>query len=202
DAGNIGTPHGPAIFRELEMMVEAGLTPSQALSCATLGGARAINRERELGSIKAGKRADLVVLDGDPTADIGDVSKIRLVVKDGRVWKPDEILRESPVDLVQRQVNAYNARHLEAFLETYAADIEISGRLELHGKSAMRERYGRLFAEHPMNHCAITRRVVEGDVITDDEHITGRADGVERRARARYEVNGGLIRRVTFLPVE
>jgi len=202
DAGNIGTPHGPAIFRELEAMVEAGLTPAQALTCATLGGARALGRERDLGSIDPCKRADLVVLDGDPTANIANVSMIRLVVKDGRAWRPEEILAESPVDLVQRQVNAYNAGHLEAFLETYSDEIEISGALELRGKAAMRERYGRLFAENPKNHCEITRRVVEGRVVTDDEHITGRADGVERRARARYEVDGGLIRRVAFLPTE
>lgn len=191
DAGNIGTPHGPAIFRELEMMVEAGLTPSQALASATHGG-----------DLAPGSPADLVLLGSDPAADIRNLADIRLVVKDGHAWRPKEILSESPVDLVQRQVNAYNARHLDAFLETYADDVEIDGLLQLRGKAAMRDRYGRLFDGNPGLHCEIVRRQVVDNVIVDDERVTGRADGVERRARARYVVEGGLIRRVTFLPLE
>jgi imidazolonepropionase-like amidohydrolase len=192
DAGNIGTPHGPAIFRGLEMMVEAGLTASQALACATGGG-----------EIAPGSQADLVLLGADPGAKIDNLADIRVVVRGGRPWRAEEILVESPLDLVQRQVNAYNARHLTAFLETYADDVEIDGLLKLRGKEAMRERYGRLFDENPGLHCEIVRRRVESaSTIIDDERVTGRADGVERRARARYVVEDGLIRQVTFLPVE
>jgi imidazolonepropionase-like amidohydrolase len=199
DAGNIGTPHGPAIFRELELMVEAGLAPSEALTCATLHGAKMMGREREIGSIEPGKRADMVVLRADPTRDIRNVSSIDRIVLGGRAWRQDELIRESAADVVQRQLNGYNARELELFLETYSDDVVIvrDGREALRGKAAMRERYGRLFEEYPNNHASITRREVDGDVVTDDELVTGRPGG-EIRARARYEVEGGLIRRVTF----
>lgn len=98
DAGNIGTLHGPALHRELERMVEAGLTPMQALLAATRGGAAAMQRQSELGSLNAGKLADLVVLDDDPLRDISNTQKIRHVVKNGVVFDPEEIARELRLD--------------------------------------------------------------------------------------------------------
>ena len=81
DAGNIGTLHGPSIYRELRLMVDAGMTPAQVLSAATLGGARVMGREADLGTLAAGKLADLLILDGDPTADLGVLEAPREVVK-------------------------------------------------------------------------------------------------------------------------
>ncbi|MGZ8337529.1 MAG: amidohydrolase family protein, partial [Allosphingosinicella sp.] len=94
DAGNIGTLHGPALHRELELLVEAGLTPMQALLAATRGGAIAMHRLGDLGSLKAGMLADLVVLDADPLADISNTQNIARVVKNGIVFDPDEIAQE------------------------------------------------------------------------------------------------------------
>ena len=94
DAGNIGMLHGPALHRELELMVAAGLTPMQALVAATRGGAIAMHRQSELGSLNAGKLADVVVLDDDPLRDISNTQKIRHVVKNGLVFDPEEIVRE------------------------------------------------------------------------------------------------------------
>jgi imidazolonepropionase-like amidohydrolase len=85
DAGNIGALHGPAVFREMELMVQAGLTPLQVLRSATVNGARMMGLEREGGTIAQGRLADLVVLDADPLADIGNTSRIHRVVKDGRL---------------------------------------------------------------------------------------------------------------------
>ena len=93
DAGNIGTLHGPSIYRELRLMVEAGMTPAQVLSAATLGGARVMGREADLGTLAAGKLADLLVLDGDPTADLDVLEVPREVVKGGRILSRDELLR-------------------------------------------------------------------------------------------------------------
>jgi imidazolonepropionase-like amidohydrolase len=93
DAGNIGTLHGPSIHRELRLMVEAGMTPSQVLSAATLGGARVMGREGELGTLAPGMRADLLVLDGDPTADLAVLESPRDVVKGGRFLPSDELAR-------------------------------------------------------------------------------------------------------------
>jgi imidazolonepropionase-like amidohydrolase len=92
DAGNPGTFHGPAIHRELELLVQAGLSPAEALAAATVNAARVVSRFSDLGAIEPGKLADLVVLEASPLADIRNTSRIALVVKDGRALRPDEIL--------------------------------------------------------------------------------------------------------------
>jgi imidazolonepropionase-like amidohydrolase len=93
DAGNIGTLHGPSIYRELRLMVEAGMAPAQVLSAATLGGARVMGREKELGTVAAGKLADLLILDGDPTTDLAVLETPREVIKGGRRLSRDELQR-------------------------------------------------------------------------------------------------------------
>jgi imidazolonepropionase-like amidohydrolase len=93
DAGNIGTLHGPSVFREMELMTRAGLTPLQVLRSATVNGAKAMNLERDIGTVEPGKLADLVILDADPLADVMNLSKIHRVIKDGKVFVPDELIR-------------------------------------------------------------------------------------------------------------
>ena len=92
DAGNIGTLHGAGFHRELAYMADAGMAPADILVTATMGGAKVMGRADEIGSIEPGKRADFVVLDADPLADIRNVSRVRLVVKDGSAHDPDEVL--------------------------------------------------------------------------------------------------------------
>lgn len=91
DAGNIGTLHGPSFFMEMALMAAAGLTPAEILEAATLGGARLIGREGDLGSIEPGKLADLVILSADPLADPENLTAITMVVKHGTVLRPEEI---------------------------------------------------------------------------------------------------------------
>lgn len=110
DAGNIGTLHGPAVLREVELLVRAGLTPAQALRAATLDAARAFGKERDLGSVEAGKLADLVVLDASPLADVGNLARIRAVVKDGVPHRPEEILPPDASESAQRAANAAKLR--------------------------------------------------------------------------------------------
>jgi len=94
DAGNIGALHGPVVFREMEIMTRAGLTPLQVLRSATVNGAKAMGLERDLGTIEPGRLADLVILDADPLADVNNLSKVSRLVKDGRVFSEEE-LRQS-----------------------------------------------------------------------------------------------------------
>jgi imidazolonepropionase-like amidohydrolase len=89
DAGNIGTLHGPAVFREMQMMVEAGLTPLEVLRSATTNGAVAMGLAGQIGAIAPGMLADLVVLDADPLEDVSNASRVRLVVKGGAVVEVD-----------------------------------------------------------------------------------------------------------------
>ena len=93
DAGNIGTLHGPSVFREMELMREAGLTPLEVLRAATVGGALAMGMGAQIGEIAAGRRADLVLLDADPLADVRNLERIDRVVRGGRVFVPDQLAR-------------------------------------------------------------------------------------------------------------
>src|SRR5256885_13690152 len=78
DAGNIGTIHGPALFREFQLMKEAGLTPMQILQCATSNAAQLFGGETgaHLGKIQKGNYADLVILKSNPADDIAHASDI------------------------------------------------------------------------------------------------------------------------------
>ncbi len=84
---------GFAYHRELELYVEAGIPAPAVLRIATLDAARVMKSDADLGSIATGKLADLILVDGDPTRNISDVRKVRLVVKDGVLYRPDEIDR-------------------------------------------------------------------------------------------------------------
>ena len=82
---------GFMLHRELELYVRAGIPANEVLRIATLGAARVAGRDRELGSIEAGKLADLVLVDGDPSRQISDVRRAVLVVKDGAVYDPARV---------------------------------------------------------------------------------------------------------------
>ncbi|HXR63398.1 MAG TPA: amidohydrolase family protein [Rudaea sp.] len=91
DAGNIGTLHGPSVFREMALMRDAGLTPLQVLRSATTNGARAMGRT-DIGAVAPGKLADLVLLDADPLADVGNFSHADRVIKGGVVYEPKALI--------------------------------------------------------------------------------------------------------------
>jgi len=84
DAGVTGTHHGWATLRELELLVRGGLTPSQALTAATLDSARALRVEAERGSIEPGKAADLLLVEGAPHRRIADLARVTRVFLGGR----------------------------------------------------------------------------------------------------------------------
>ena len=95
DAGNIGTIHGPALFREFQLMKEAGLTPMQILQCATANAAKLFGGETgaHIGKIENGYFADLVILNSNPLDDIAHASDIDTVIKNGVLYQADSILR-------------------------------------------------------------------------------------------------------------
>ena len=79
-AGTDGLP-GFTLQRELELYVQAGLTPSEVLQIATYNGAKYARVLDDRGIIAPGKRADLILVDGDPTQNISDIRKVALVIK-------------------------------------------------------------------------------------------------------------------------
>ena len=90
--GNGGVVPGFGDQREVELLVEAGLRPEQAIRIATLNGAIFEGLDAEIGSVAPGKRADLVVVDGDPSTAIGDIEKVETVFKDGVGYDPQALL--------------------------------------------------------------------------------------------------------------
>lgn len=82
---------GFTLQRELELYVKAGMTPAQVLQIATWTGAKHARVLEDRGSIEVGKRADLILVDGDPTADIADIRKVALVIKNGTAYYPGEV---------------------------------------------------------------------------------------------------------------
>jgi uncharacterized protein (TIGR02246 family) len=105
--------------------------------------------------------------------------------------------------VVQAQLDAYNAQDVEAFVATYAEDAEVvfaGTGTTLKGRDALRERYGGIFLKYARNHARIAERKLEGEgVVLDHEVITGRAPDRPDPwdvGWVRYEVREGLIRRV------
>jgi imidazolonepropionase-like amidohydrolase len=90
--GNGGAMAGFGDQRNLELLVEGGFTPLQAIQIATLNGAKLLGELDHFGTIAAGKAADLVVIDGNPAARIADIRKIKLVFKDGAGYDPAKLV--------------------------------------------------------------------------------------------------------------
>jgi len=80
-----------SLHRELELYVEAGLTPMDVIQLATLGSARVMKMDAEVGSIEAGKRADMILVDGNPLQDFHALRKVTRVISSGRVFDPAEL---------------------------------------------------------------------------------------------------------------
>jgi imidazolonepropionase-like amidohydrolase len=86
--GDVGVyPHGENVY-EMELLNEYGLKPLDILKAATTINARALHMETEIGSIKTGLKADLIMVTGDPSKKISDLRKVEFVMKDGIVYKP------------------------------------------------------------------------------------------------------------------
>ena len=108
DAGNIGTLHGSSYLAELKEMKKAGLSNWQVLQSATINPTYIVGKEKETGSIAVGKRADMILLNANPVDELGNLDQISLVINKGFVIRPDTLIKETALALVQRQLNAYN----------------------------------------------------------------------------------------------
>jgi imidazolonepropionase-like amidohydrolase len=90
--GDGGVVPGFGDQREMELLVEAGFTPVEAIKIATMNGATYLGRQDQIGSIAVGKNADLVVIKGDPSTHIEDVEKVEIVFKDGVGYDSEKLL--------------------------------------------------------------------------------------------------------------
>jgi len=123
--GGGGVIPGYSNQRQLELLVEAGFTPLEAISIGTLNGAKYLGRDARVGTIAIGKQADLVVIDGDPSKNIADVRKVETVFKQGIGFDPAKLVAsETAVRVTDRalQVHGGHGYARELPIERYYRD--------------------------------------------------------------------------------
>ena len=199
DAGNTGTQHASSYFIELLAMQKAGLTLWQLLEASTINGAKAVGQEKEWGSIAPGKTANMVLLNKDPLVDLSNWRSIDRIINKGVAFESASIVKNTAEQLVQQQLNAYNAHDLDAFLEPYAENVELydfPGKLIMKGKEQMRKEY--LFVtQTPPLYCNLKNRLVQGNMVIDHEEVSfGGPKPVY--AVAIYIIENGKISKVYF----
>ncbi|EJL74444.1 amidohydrolase family protein [Chryseobacterium populi] len=202
DAGNIGTQHATSFIAELNAMKKSGMNNWQVLQSATINPVKIFNKENTSGSITTGKIADLVLLNSNPVENLDNLTQIDMVFKNGQPLASDKIVKATPENLVQQQVNGYNARNIDAFLEPYAEDIELyifPNKLLSKGKEAMRKDYSGMFERMPDLHCEITNRIINGNFVIDKESVSGMKKSGKVEATAVYEIKNNKISKVYFI---
>lgn len=200
DAGNIGTVHASSYIQEIEAMQRSGISNLDILKASTINAARGFGLSEKLGTIQKGKIADLVILKNNPLENIKNINSVDMVIKNGEVLEIDELIKETPEQLIQRQVNAYNARDLDAFINTYSDDIKIYNfpeQLIMDGKEQVKERFAKMFQNTPNLYCEIKNRMVLGNKVIDQEHV--RFGNKYSDVMAIYEIKNGVISKVTFV---
>lgn len=200
DAGNIGTLHASSYLTELKAMQKSGMNNWKIIQASTINGAKVFDKENEFGSVATGKKANLVLLDKNPIEDIENLTKINTIINKGIVFKPDALIKSTPTDLVQRQLNAYNFRNIDAFLEPYADDVEVysyPNKLLYTGKGKMRKQYSEMFNKIPNLHCELKERIIQGNIVIDKERVQFGDQTIE--AIAIYHIEKDKIKKVYFI---
>ena len=91
--GNGGVVSGFGDLREVELLVEAGFTPLEAIKIASLNGAKFLGEDSRIGSIAVGKQADLMIVKGNPAAKISDIENVEIVFKDGVGYDSEKLIQ-------------------------------------------------------------------------------------------------------------
>lgn len=203
DAGNIGVIHGPSLFHEFALMKKAGLTDEEILKDATVGASKLFNNTNA-GSIEAGKKADLVIINNNPLEDIQNTQDIYRVIQRGAIINPDTLIKIDKYECVKKQLNAYNDRDIDAFLDCYSNDVEIyefPNKLINKGKEELKEVYIDFFNRAGKKlHCKIEDRLIYGNYVFDKESLVTGIPGREQfSGQAIYEVKDNKINKVWFI---
>lgn len=200
DAGNIGTLHASSYLAELKTMRKSGMSNWEIIQASTINGAKIFDKENEFGTVSIGKKANLILLDANPVENIKNFTKINTVINKGEVYEPNKLLKDSPSDLAQRQLNAYNFRNIDAFLEPYSEDVEVYSypeKLLYKGKETMRKQYSSMFENTPNLHCELKERIVQGNIVIDKERVQFGDRIIE--AVAIYHIENNKIKKVFFI---
>jgi hypothetical protein len=109
---------------------------------------------------------------------------------------------QTPAQLAQQQLDAYNNKDIEAFLAPYSENVKIynhPNELTMSGKEAMRQRYGNMFANTPDLHCTLMNRMVLGNTVIDQEFVIRDKTSPPTEVIAIYKIEGGKIAEVYFI---
>lgn len=201
DAGNIKTLHASSYYEELRYMQAAGLTTREILRASTKTAAQLLDPTIKLGEIRKDYIADMLILHANPLEDLSALTKIAYVVKNGKLIQTDTLAIATPEQLAQQQLNAYNARNIDAFLYPYSDTVEVyhfPNQLQYTGKTEMRRRYEKMFADTPELYCNLVNRIIQGNTVIDQESVT--FDGkTAQSATAIYKIQDGKIQQVYFV---
>ena len=200
DAGNIGTLHASSYLAEFQAMKKSGMDNWKIIQASTINGAKVLNKENEFGSITIGKKANIILLNANPIEAIENITKINRVINNGIIFDPNDLLKDTPTDLAQRQLNGYNLRNIDAFLEPYAEDVEVynyQDKLLFKGKESMRKSYSQMFENTTNLHCELVGRIVQGNIVIDKERIQFGNKIIE--ATAIYHIENNKIKKVYFI---
>ena len=92
-AGTDQNVPGYSLYREIELYVQAGFTPMEAIQAATIVPARVMGLDKQLGTVEAGKRADLIIVGGNPLESIHNIRKVEFVITNGVMYNCAELWR-------------------------------------------------------------------------------------------------------------
>lgn len=108
----------------------------------------------------------------------------------------------TPEQLAKGQLEAYNKKDVEEFISFYSDDVEVYNfplELVYKGKDEMRKRYTKTFSDNPNQYAKLVNRMTLFNKAIDQEHVTGRADGVDVEVIAIYEIKDDKIAKVIFV---
>jgi len=183
-------------------MRASGLAPREILTAATVGGARLMGRD-DLGRLDEGMQADLVVLDRNPLDDVANAASVHRIVKEGRVYDPDTLLPPTPEEVVRQGANAFNARDLGGFLDSFAPDLEIyehPSTLRSEGRDALREQMAPIFETATNLHVRLHNLTTVGNTVMVHETIEGLPDrDAPLTQGVLYRVTDGQIDRTWLI---
>ncbi len=129
-----------------------------------------------------------------------EINNISRIIVNNAGTKLALIAEESPKHIVQKQVDAYNSRDIDAFIATYTKNVKVytfPNTLNYEGREEMRKRYAPMFQKTKDLHCKIVKRIINGSKVIDEELVT--SNGNQFKAVAIYQITNGKISSVTFL---
>ncbi|MEM1003323.1 MAG: nuclear transport factor 2 family protein, partial [Bacteroidota bacterium] len=168
--------------------------------CWLIDGTMIMAKENTLYKLNPQKDTGWSVLKTFDDPNLQKISRVAVNVTGTLLSIVSEVETVAPEVIVQKQLDAYNAKDIEAFASTYTEDVKLyrfPNNVMSEGKSNLREQYGAMFSSVKDLKAELMNRIVVGNKVIDEEKVT--FNGNTFNAVAIYEITNGLISRVTFI---